>query len=169
MNKIKTFTLASLLGLAGFAGGFATEATAGIVVNDKQGSDGAIIAVLNPADQGAEHPGDAAGRKAGGLASLKGIGSTNNLFSNSKGGDQGNALLLPAVQKVREAARGEADGSVKPGDAQGLNFTNSGDTKGLNFSNPGAAKGLNFTNNANNAVGGTGAPKSLNFTATARK
>ncbi|MCC6471380.1 MAG: hypothetical protein IT563_23905 [Alphaproteobacteria bacterium] len=160
--------------------------------------------------------------------SLNGVGSTRDLFTNSRGGDQAGAhgagggggtgkatyqdthfsaaapkagdgsvmptdqltdgsngesgLLLPAVQKVREAAARSNGASVpdapergglnfaNPGAAQGLNFTNSGDTKGLNFTNPGAAKGLNFTNNGNNAAGGgAGAPKSLNFTATARK
>lgn len=271
MNKIKTFTLASLLGLVGLAGGFATEAAAQAAVDYRTGGDRAIIAIkpgellpavmptdqqggavqgvygdllgrntgdangliglLRPADQMPTDQmpadqrggyvqgvygdllgrdtgdGQAAGglRKAGPgtltLGSLNSLNSTGQLFANSRGGDQqaheaggggaGKAsmrdsfgatagdgsvmptdqltdtsdgesgLLLPAVQKVREAAAR----SNNAGESRGLNFANGGDTKGLNFSNPGAAKGMNFANNA----GGGGTPKSLNFTATARK
>jgi hypothetical protein len=50
--------------------------------------------------------GDGSVRQGGSsLGSLNGVGSLNNLFANSRGGDQTTGLLLPAVQAAREAAR----------------------------------------------------------------
>jgi prepilin-type processing-associated H-X9-DG protein len=164
------------------------------------------------------------GRAAGGLTkagpgtltlgSLNSLKSTDQLFANSRGGDQGprhvggmnvalgdgsvrgshsggdgsvvptdqlstgtdggSGLLLPAVQKVREAAARSNGASVPDAPERGaLNFANPGAAKGLNFTNPGAAKGLNFANNGNNAGGGPhvspGALKGLNFANTAKK
>lgn len=206
MNKIKTFALAGLMGLAGLTVGFATQAaTPGIIQDykagsdraaraaspsDSQGSESGLIIVVKPGEllpavmptdqQSAERGSVKTGPGPLTLGSLNSLRSTDQLFSNSRGGDQGNGMLLPAVQKVREAAaHDQGDGSVKPGEAQGLNFANPGETRGLNFTNPGAAKGLNFTNpgsikglnftNSANNAGGGGAPKSLNFTATARR
>jgi len=40
------------------------------------------------------------------LGSLTGLGSTTNLFLNSRGGDQGNGLLLPAIRPNRTANTG---------------------------------------------------------------
>jgi len=137
--------------------------------------------------------GDVLGRKTDGapvdqkvtkLSSLSGLGSTQNLFANSRGGDHhagthaggggggaGKAqlqdfhfsakagdgsvkpadqlsggpkgevqLLLPAVQKVRDAA---ARANVTPGAVKGIT-----DGTSSTAINPGATKGLNFTNTA---------------------
>lgn len=46
-----------------------------------------------------------------GLSSLHSLGSTNQWFANSRGGDQGNGLLLPAVRTGHAAA---GDGPVLP-------------------------------------------------------
>lgn len=79
----------------------------------------------------AENYDSGAGRAAGGLSktgpgtlalgSLNSVRSVDGLFLNSRGGDSGNQLLLPAVQKVREAAAKQGDGSVTPADAASAN------------------------------------------------
>jgi hypothetical protein len=97
----------------------------------------ALIGLLKPADQksitdgtsSADQRGgfvqgvygDLLGRKAGDgvqkvgpgtltLGSLNGLRGTGDLFANSKGGDQGNGLLLPAVRGGSQQAHGTGGG-----------------------------------------------------------
>ncbi|HEX9702795.1 MAG TPA: hypothetical protein VGA19_08065 [Rhodospirillales bacterium] len=90
-----------------------------------------------------------------GLGSLNGLGSMNELFVNSRGGDQGDGLLLPAVQKVREAAARSQAGAHASGGGGGAGKVAMQD---FHFA-PGADKALNFSNVAQGAGGGGGAGK----------
>jgi hypothetical protein len=114
------------------------------------------------------------------LGSLNGLRSTSDLFANSRGGDQGNGLLLPAVQGLGQA-QAAGNGSVVPNDqitdgstpgteglllpavqkvreaaARSTNGVAGGVEQGsLNFTRGGETRGLNLTNQ--------GATKGLNF------
>ncbi len=148
-------------------GGLVNQAYGDVLGRDTgKGANGELVPAVMPSDQaGAAYPGFTGGvRVAVGdvngdastnprrssLGSLAGLGSMTDLFINSRGGDQGEGLLLPAVQKVREAAARSSAGDSVP-DAP--------ETKGLNFTNPGAAQGLNFANGAHGVGGGGGAGK----------
>lgn len=148
-------------------GGLVNQAYGDVLGRDTgKGANGELVPAVMPTDQaGAAYPGFTGGvRVAVGdvngdaskfprrssLGSLAGLGSTTELFINSRGGDQSEGLLLPAVQKVREAAARSSAGDSVP-DAP--------ETKGLNFTNPGAAQGLNFANGAHGVGGGGGTGK----------
>ncbi len=138
-------------------------------------------------------PTDQKVQKVNTLSSLNTLRTTDSLFANSKGGDQGNGLLLPAVRATGLAnQQANAGASVPDAPERGaLNFANGahgaggggGAGKSLNFSrvdagvgNPGTAQGsINFANNANNASKAAGAVTpgvakgSINFTNTAKR
>lgn len=144
-------------------------------------TDGTITDGTMPTDQrtaGALLP----AVKPNGLDSLNGLGSTNNLFANSKGGDQGNGLLLPAVRGAggTQQANGAGGGAGKV-QMQDFHFSpNTGADSPASAHGAGGgagktldSKAINFTNNANAAGGGPhvspGTAKGLNFTNTAKK
>lgn len=130
-----------------------------------KGAAGELVPAVMPTDQKAK------------LGSLNGLGSTNQLFVNSRGGDQ-DPMLLPAVQKVREAAarsqagaHGGGGGGAGKVQMQDFHFVplasvpDAPERGALNFANVahgagsggGAgksldARGLNFTNQGGNAV-----------------
>lgn len=114
---------------------------------------------------------------------LNNLNSVNGLFANSKGGDQGNGLLLPAVRGAggTQQAHGAGGGSAGKVQMQDFHFspnTGADSLASAHGAGGGAgktldSKAINFTKNANTAGGGPhvspGTAKGLNFTNTAKK
>lgn len=139
-------------GIKGEAGAMPGQSRAGIT----DGTSNTIIYGEKPVPP----PSAPAPRALTSLGSLNALGSVNNLFLNSRGGDQGTALLLPAVQAAREAAR--RSGNDNPGCTVGCqNNLNAGKPPG-GGTTPMESMSLNYTKMQLNNLGpggGAAAPK----------